>query len=124
MIKFEHVFLKYVNDFFSLYDFSCEITSHTLFVGDFFDGTNSIMRILSKIDKDYKGEVLVNNINLKSINDKDLNIAYLPESTALFSNKNIFENLFFPLKIRKIDKNSFSLIFERIGFNGHRRRRI
>ncbi len=112
MIKFKNVFIQYVNDFYSLYDFCCVIDGHTLFVGDFFDGTNAIMRILSKIDKDYKGEVFVDDVNLKSIKDKDLKIAYLPENPTLFKNKNIFTNLYFPLKIRKINKNSAkNLIF-------------
>ena len=90
MIKFKHVFMQYISEFYSLYDFSCEINSHTLFVGDFFNGTNAIMRILSKIDKDYKGEIFVDDVNLKNIKDKDLNLVYLPENPILFKNKNIF----------------------------------
>lgn len=106
MIKFKNVYVQYVKEFFSLYDFSCEINSHTLFVGDFFNGTNSIMRTLTRIDKNYSGEIFIDNVNLKNIKDKDLNIAYLPENPVLFKNKNIFKNLYFPLKIRKINKNS------------------
>ena len=49
MIKFEHVFLQYVSEFFSLYDFSCEIDSNTLFVGDFFDGTTATPSTCSDI---------------------------------------------------------------------------
>ena len=117
MIEFKHVFVQYVNEFFSLYDFNCEINSHTLFVGDFFSGTNAIMRTVSKIDKDYKGDIFIDDINLKNIKDKDLNLSYLPETPVLFKNKNIFDNLYFPLKIRKINKNNaknliFSIFFE------------
>ena len=39
---------------------------------------------------------------MKKIKDKDLDLAYLPEKPVLF--KNIFKNLYFPLKIRKINK--------------------
>ena len=52
MIKFEGVYTQYVSEFYTLYDLNCEITNNTLFVGDFFDGTISIMRTLAKIDKD------------------------------------------------------------------------
>ena len=106
MIKFENVYLKYVNEFYSLFDFSCEINSHTLFIGDFFSGTTAIMRILSKIDKDYKGEIFIDGVNLKNIKDKNLNLAYLTQKPILFKNKSIFKNLYYPLKIRKIDKKS------------------
>ena len=116
MIKFEHVFLKYVNDFFTLYDFSCEITSHTLFVGDFFSGTTAIMRTISKIDKDYTGEIFIDDENIKNIKDKDLSVAYLPQKPVLFKNKNIFKNLYFPLKIRKIDKNSAKNLINSVFF--------
>lgn len=112
MIEFKNVNLQYVKEFYSLCNFNQTILNHSLFVGDFFDGTNSIMRILSKIDKDYTGEVFVDNVNLKNIKDKDLSVAYLPEKPVFFKNKNIFENLCFPLKIRKINKNSAkNLIF-------------
>lgn len=104
MIKFDHVFIQYVKEFYCLHEFSCEISSHTLFVGDFFVGTNAIMRTLSKIDNHYLGNIFVDNVNLKSISDKDLSISYLPQKPVLF-NKNIFKNLFYPLKIRKINKN-------------------
>ena len=116
MIEFKHVFVQYVNEFFSLYDFNCEINSHTLFVGDFFSGTNAIMRTVSKIDKDYKGDIFIDDINLKNIKDKDLNLSYLPEIPTLFKNKNIFDNLYFPLKIRKIEKNTSKNLINSIFF--------
>lgn len=105
MIKFNRVFLQYIQEFYSLYNFSCEIDSHTLFVGDFFSGSTAIMRVLAKIDEDYTGEIFIDNINLKDIKNKDLNLAYLPEKPILFKRKNLFFNLYFPLKIRKINKN-------------------
>lgn len=106
MIEFRNVYLQYIKEFYSLFNFSCVINTHTLFIGDFYSGTTAIMRLLSKIDKNYSGEIFIDSINLKDIKDKDLNIAYLLEFPVLFKNKNIFKNLYFPLKIRKINKNS------------------
>ena len=106
MIKFENVSTKYVQDFFCLYNFNTEITNHTLFVGDDFFGSSAILRLLSKIDKGYSGNIFIDNVNLKEINDKDLQLAYLPKCPVLFENKNAFENLYYSLKIRKIDKNT------------------
>ena len=106
MIKFKNVYLQYINEFYSLFDFNCEIKSNTLFVGDFFSGTSAIMRLLSKIDKNYKGDIFIDDINIKNIKDKEFDLAYLPEQTLLFKNKNILNNLYFPLKLRKINKNN------------------
>ena len=38
MIEFKNVYLKYVNNFYSLYNFNCVIDYHTLFVDDFYNG--------------------------------------------------------------------------------------
>lgn len=105
MIEFKNVYIQYVNEFYTLYDFNCTIKNNTLFIGDFYSGTNSIMRILSKIDKNYKGEVFFDEQNLKEIKDKCLNISYLPQIPCVFKFKSMFYNLYYPLKIRKISKN-------------------
>jgi len=106
MIKFESVFLKYVNEFYALYNFNCEIKSHTLFVGDETNASYAIMRTLSKIDKNYEGNIFVDSNNLRELKDKDLSVAYLPEKPVLFKHKSIQYNLSFPLKIRKINKKT------------------
>lgn len=104
MIKFCHVYLKYIKDFFTLYDINFEINKNTLFFGNRADGTSSILRLISKIDKKYEGEIFIDNINLRELNDRQLNLAYVSENAYLFKHKSIFENLYYPLKIRKINK--------------------
>lgn len=106
MIEFKNVSIKYTNDFYCLFDFSFAVKKNTLFIGDFYSGTNSIMRIISKIDKHYSGTVKINNTDIQSIKDKDLSVAYLPENPILFKFKNVFNNIYFPLKLRKINKNN------------------
>ena len=110
MIKFENVSIQYVKEYFALYNFSTEITSHTLFVGDDFVGSSAIMRLLSKIDKDYSGNIFIDKTDIKQIKDKDLNIAYVPQIPYLFKLKSVETNLAYPLKIRKFDKNKIKTI--------------
>lgn len=105
MIEFKNVYIKYINDFYSLYNKNFKINCSTVFVGDAVDGTKAVMRLISKIDKSYDGEIFIDNKNIKDIKDKDLSVAYIPEFPELFSHKNIFKNLYYPLKIRKINKN-------------------
>lgn len=103
MIEFNAVTIKYVPDITTLLNFSAKIDCNTLIIGDEFLGTSSILRLIAKIDKNYTGEILIDNVNLKEIKDKDLSIAYLPKEPYLFKNT-IEKNLSYPLKIRKIDK--------------------
>lgn len=105
MIKFDKVSIQYVKEYFALYNFSCEIKNHTFFVGDDYVGSSAIMRLLSKIDKDYLGEIFIDETNIKTIKDKDLNIAYVPQIPYLFKHKSIEKNLAFPLNLRKNNKN-------------------
>ena len=104
MIEFKNVYLKYIKDFFTLYDISFKINDHTLFLGECSDGTNSVFRLIAKIDKKYSGEIYVQGKNLKEVKDRDLDIAYITEQPYLFRHKTVFENLYYPLKIRKFNK--------------------
>lgn len=106
MIKFEDVTIQYTKDFYCLLEFNKTLNSNTLFVGDFYSGANSIMRIISKIDKHYSGVVTIDDVDIKIIKDKDLSVAYLPENPVLFKFKNVFNNIYFSLKIRKINKKT------------------
>lgn len=117
MIKFKQVYVKYVNDFFSLFDCNCSIEYNTILNEKNLCGANAFFRTLSQIDNDYTGEIFVDNTNLKNIKSKDLNICYLPENPILFKRKSFEYNLSYPLKIRKINKKIIkneinSLIFK------------
>ncbi len=105
MIKFENVYIQYVKDFHLLFNANFEIQKNTLFVGDEFEGITAILRLISKIEKNYIGEIYIDNKNIKDIKDKELSVAYVSENPTLFKHKSIFKNLYYPLKIRKINKN-------------------
>lgn len=112
MIEFRHVYLKYIKDFYTLYDINLSINENSLLIGQCSDGTNSILRLISKIDKKYEGNIFFNDLNLKVLKDKDLDIAYVSESPYLFKNKSVFENLYYPLKIRKVKQNEAKIIID------------
>lgn len=106
MIEFENVFINYTKDFFTLYDFSMKVKKydHILLIGDVDSGSYSILRILAKFDKHYTGNVTIETKDLKVLNDKELNLSYIPSCPVLFENKTVIDNLIYPLIIRKIKK--------------------
>ena len=104
MIKIERVSIKYVKDYYSLFNVNLGIDGNSLLIGSDISGNNFLLRILAKIDKGYEGEIFVDDKNLKQIKDKDLNLAYITKIPCLFKNKSVLENLIYPLKIRKISK--------------------
>ena len=112
MIEFRHVYLKYIKDFYTLYDINLSINENSLLIGQCSDGTNSILRLISKIDKKYEGNIFFDDLNLKVLKDKDLDIAYVSEKPYLLKSKSVFENLYYPLKIRKVKQNEAKKIID------------
>lgn len=106
MIEFNAVTIKYVPDITTLLNFNLKIIESTQILGDEFLGTSSILRLIAKIDKNYTGEIFIDSVNLKEIKDKDLSVAFIPKEPYLFTHKSVDKNLSYPLKIRKIDKNT------------------
>lgn len=104
MIEFKNVSIKYVNDFYSLLNSNLVFDKSYILINDETFSRFAIMRLISKIDKKYEGEIFVDSTNLKLISDKNLPIAYCPTKPELFNSK-IFNNLIYPLKLRKINKN-------------------
>lgn len=104
MIELKNVSLAYIKEYNTLMNVNLDIDRSTLIVGNINDGTHTLMRILAKIDKDYSGEILIDGKNLREVKDKDLSVAYIPHEPYLFNHRSVFYNLYYPLKIRKINK--------------------
>jgi len=106
MIELKNLSIKYIKDYYSLYNINYTIDKNTLILGNKDDGAFALFRILSKIDTHYTGDVIIDENNLKIIKDKNLDITYVTEIPYLFEHRSIFYNLYYPLKIRKINKNN------------------
>lgn len=104
MLEIKNLSIKYVEDFFSIYNLNLKITNNTLFLEDCLDGGYALMRAIANIEKNYKGEIVLNGKNIKNISNKNLNLAYVPPSPVLFKNLTAKKNIIYPLKLRKIDK--------------------
>lgn len=104
MIKFEQVYKKYSKTFYSLYNANFEIDSNTVIVGDILSGGFAITRLLAKIDKANSGKIFVDDVDLNSIKNKNLDIALVTIEPFLFKHKSIRANLMYPLKIRGYSK--------------------
>lgn len=104
MITLENFYVKFVNEFYSVFNANFTINSNTILMEKNPCGCIAFYRTLTKILNNYQGEILIDNINLKTISKTSLDISFLPENPVLFNHKSIKSNLEFPLKIRKIDK--------------------
>ena len=90
LIEFKNIEFTYPETFIK----ACKNISFTLkkgnslaIMGDIGSGKSTILELLCRIYDPSKGEILIDNLNMKKINIKELrnSIGYVPQSTFLFS---------------------------------------
>ena len=64
MIRLINVSIKYIQDFYSLYNINLEIDKNTLLLGDEMSGNIFVNRLIAGIDKNFLGEILIENKNI------------------------------------------------------------
>lgn len=108
MILINNLYLKYIREYYALYDISLNIKEgeSVAFLGEVESGKTSLLRILAKVEKFNKGEVYIKNIPLRKINfATDVKLGYLPATPVFFENKTVYENFLYILKTQKIKKS-------------------
>jgi ABC-type sugar transport system ATPase subunit len=65
-------------------------------------GKSTLLKIIAGIEDQDNGEVILNGKNISKIKSNERNIVYLFQEPLLFPNLNVFENIAFGLRIRKM----------------------
>lgn len=99
MLKIENLSIKYVKQYYSLYNFCAELNcgDKLQLVGDETSGNAFVLRAVAGIDRFYSGKI-------KTEIDRQL-IGYAPKVATLFENKSVLYNLCYPNIIRHLDEN-------------------
>lgn len=99
VLKIENLSIKYVKQYFSLYNFCAELNcgDKLQLVGDETSGNAFVLRAVAGIDRFYSGKI-------KTEIDRQL-IGYAPKVATLFENKSVLYNLCYPNIIRHLDEN-------------------
>ncbi len=64
-------------------------------------GKTSLLKVILGL-LDYPGEILIEGLDESKIKIQDRNITYISQSYSLYPNMTVFENIAFPLKIKKV----------------------
>ena len=67
-------------------------------------GKTTTMRMIAGLEGVTSGEVLIDGKVVNNLEPKDRDVAMVFQSYALYPNMTVYENIRFPLKVRKIDK--------------------
>lgn len=69
-------------------------------------GKTTTMRMIAGLEDVSSGEIRVDGKLINDLEPKDRDVAMVFQSYALYPNMNVYENIRFPLKVRKIDPDT------------------
>ena len=65
-------------------------------------GKTTTMRMIAGLEDASGGDILIDGVRVNDLDPKDRDVAMVFQSYALYPNMNVYENIQFPLKVRKI----------------------
>ena len=68
-------------------------------------GKTTTMRMIAGLEDATEGDILVDGKRVNDLDPKDRDVSMVFQSYALYPNMNVYENIRFPLKVRKIPVN-------------------
>ncbi len=104
-VTFDHVTKKY-GEVTAVDDFNLEIADgeFMVFVGPSGCGKTTSLRMIAGLEDITAGTLSIGDRVVNDIAPKDRDIAMVFQSYALYPHMNVYDNLAFGLKLRKIDK--------------------
>jgi multiple sugar transport system ATP-binding protein len=67
-------------------------------------GKTTTMRMIAGLEEVTEGEIIIDGQVVNGLDPKDRDVAMVFQSYALYPNMNVYENIQFPLKVRKVPK--------------------
>ncbi|MEP5729886.1 MAG: ABC transporter ATP-binding protein [Sulfitobacter sp.] len=65
-------------------------------------GKTTTMRMIAGLEDVSDGDILIDGVRVNDLDPKDRDVSMVFQSYALYPNMNVYENIRFPLKVRKI----------------------
>jgi ABC-type sugar transport system ATPase subunit len=100
---------------------SLKVNDNEFFVilGPSGEGKSTLLRLIAGIEKPDSGKIYIEGNDVTNLPPNKRNIAMVFQNYALYPNKNVFENIAFPLKMSKLPKDEIKKrvteIAERLG---------
>jgi multiple sugar transport system ATP-binding protein len=105
-VKLEHVYKVYDGDVTAVKDFNLDIKDKEfiVFVGPSGCGKSTTLRMVAGLEEITKGDLIIDGERMNDVIPKDRDIAMVFQNYALYPHMNVYDNMAFGLKLRKINK--------------------
>ena len=99
-------------DFIGVHDFNLTIADEEFLVllGPSGCGKTTTMRMIAGLEDASGGDIIVDGKRINDLDPKDRDVAMVFQSYALSPNMNVYENIRFPLKVRKVAGDHDALV--------------
>jgi multiple sugar transport system ATP-binding protein len=99
-------------DFIGVHDFNLTIVDQEFLVllGPSGCGKTTTMRMIAGLEDASGGDIMVDGKRINDLDPKDRDVAMVFQSYALYPNMNVYENIRFPLKVRKVAGDHDALV--------------
>ena len=87
-------------------------------------GKTTTLLMLAGIYRPTKGEIYFDNVVINDVPPKDRNVGLVFQSYALYPHMTVYDNIAFPLRLRRVDKNEIDRRVRRSSPAGPDRRPI
>ncbi|HIY51658.1 MAG TPA: sn-glycerol-3-phosphate ABC transporter ATP-binding protein UgpC [Candidatus Olsenella avicola] len=107
-LSLEHVGKKYPNGYEGVKDFNLEIADKEfiIFVGPSGCGKSTTLRMIAGLEDITSGTLKIDGRVVNDVEPKDRDIAMVFQTYALYPHMTVYENMAFPLKLRKVDADT------------------
>ncbi len=106
------VSLKNINkkwqSIYGVKDYNLEVNDREfiVFLGPSGCGKTTTLRMIAGLEDPSSGEIFIDDILVNNLEPKDRNIAMVFQNYGLYPHLSVYDNICFPLKVRKIPKES------------------
>lgn len=106
-IRFQNLDKVYDNGVQAVFDFTLKVRDKEfiVFVGPSGCGKSTTLRMVAGLEEITAGELYIDEVLMNDVAPKDRNIAMVFQSYALYPHMNVYDNMAFGLKLRKMAKD-------------------
>ena len=107
MLDFDHIVKRYPDGYVAVKDFDLQVAhgEFIVLVGPSGCGKSTMLRMVAGLETISEGELRIEGKRVNEVEPKDRDIAMVFQNYALYPHMNVYENMAFGLKLRKLPKS-------------------